>query len=340
MQIEKTMKKVTIKDVAKDAEVSVAAVSKVIRSAYGVSPSLKEKVEKSIKKLGYRPNTSARGMRGRTFTVGVLIVNLGNAYLPKLLEKINATLSASGYKMLIGLGQSELSIESSLIESMMDSNVDGLILIAPRLSDSALEKYAKQIPMAVVGHIENTATSFDTINGDDFLGAKLATRALIETGIKNIQMISQPLREFNKVDLNQERERGFLHALTEANHNNVTEDLIFRVSNNEDELKKELALFLNEQTLPCAIFCWSDTHAIPLLDECVKRQLIPQQDVFIIGYDNTPLSSFAMVNLSSIDQQAEKQGELAANALLERIKGRDTAKHLQVEPTLVSRCSH
>ena len=242
--------------------------------------------------------------------------------------------------MLIGLGQSELSIESSLIESMMDSNVDGLILIAPRLSDSALEKYAKQIPMAVVGHIENTATSFDTINGDDFLGAELATRALVETGIKNIKMISQPLREFNKVDLNQERERGFLHTLTKSNHNDVAEDRIFRVSNNEDELKKELALFLDEQTLPCAIFCWSDIHAIPLLDECIKRQLTPQKDVFIIGYDNTPLASYAMVNLSSIDQQAEQQGELAASALLERIKGRTAPKHLLVEPSLISRKSH
>jgi LacI family transcriptional regulator len=340
MQIEKTVKKITIKDVAKDAEVSVAAVSKVIRSAYGVSPALKEKVEKSIEKLGYRPNTSARGMRGKTFTIGVLIINLGNAYLPKLLEKINATLSESGYKMLIGLGQSELSIESSLIESMIDNNVDGLILVAPHLSDAALAQYAKQVPMTVIGHIENTATSFDTINGDDFLGAKLATRALVETGIKNIKMISQPLRELNKVDLNQERERGFLSSLTEANHSDVTEERIFRVSNNEDELKKELALFLDKQTLPCAIFCWSDIHAIPLLDECIKRQLTPQKDVFIIGYDNTPLASYSMVNLSSIDQQAEKQGELAANALLERIKGRNTAKHLQVEPALISRRSH
>ncbi|MBJ7538755.1 LacI family DNA-binding transcriptional regulator [Marinomonas transparens] len=335
-----TVKKITIKEVAKDAGVSVAAVSKVIRNAYGVSPALRKKVELSIKVLGYRPNTSARGMRGKTFTIGVLIAGLGNAYLPKLLEKINATIEKSDFKMLIGLGQGELSIESSLIESMIDNNVDGLILVAPRLSGTALEKYAKQIPMTVIGHVEDTAVSFDTINGDDYLGAQLATKALINTGVENVKMISLLLREFDEFDLNRERERGFLATLKEANISNGAEDRIFRSSDNEEQLRKDLNLFLDDIKTPCAIFCWSDIHAVPLLDECQKRHLVPQKDVFIIGYDNTPIASYAVVNLSSIDQQAEVQGELAADAILERIKGRSEAKHCQVAPTLIARKTH
>ncbi|WP_316862070.1 LacI family DNA-binding transcriptional regulator [uncultured Cohaesibacter sp.] len=118
--------KATIKDVAEDAGVSRSAVSKVLTNAYGVSDSMREKVEKSIAKLGYRPSTAARGMRGRTYAIGVLLVEMENPFMAELVEGIRKILNDANYKMLVGVSEARVNIETSLIESMMDFNLDGL----------------------------------------------------------------------------------------------------------------------------------------------------------------------------------------------------------------------
>ena len=119
-----------------------AAVSKVLRNAYGVSESLRERVQASIDKLGYRPSTAARAMRGRTYAVGVLVVDLRNPFVPDIVDGANAALAQSGYKALIGVGQSKVALESALVESMIDHNMDGLILIAPRLPREVIRRFA------------------------------------------------------------------------------------------------------------------------------------------------------------------------------------------------------
>ena len=144
--------RVTIRTVASDAGVSVAAVSKVLRNAYGVSEALRERVQASIDKLGYRPSTAARAMRGRTYTVGVLVIDLHNPFVPDIVDGANAALATSGYKALIGVGQSKVALESALIESMIDHNMDGLILIAPRLPREVIRRFATTKPIVIIGH--------------------------------------------------------------------------------------------------------------------------------------------------------------------------------------------
>ncbi|WP_211217708.1 LacI family DNA-binding transcriptional regulator [Rubellimicrobium thermophilum] len=90
----------TIRTVAADAGVSVAAVSKVMRNAYGVSEALRQKVEASIEKLGYRPSIAARGMRGQTYTFGVLLVDIENPFLPSIYHGIEDRAEAQGYKVM------------------------------------------------------------------------------------------------------------------------------------------------------------------------------------------------------------------------------------------------
>ena len=95
-------KRVTITDVARHAGVSVAAVSKVLRNAYGVSPAMRDKVQAAIAELGYRPHAAARGLRGRTYTIGVLLDNVRNAFFADILDGIRDELRNSEYTVLIG----------------------------------------------------------------------------------------------------------------------------------------------------------------------------------------------------------------------------------------------
>lgn len=328
-------KKVTMVQVSKDAGVSVAAVSKVIRNAYGVSDSLRTKVNESINKLGYRPNTSARALRGKTYTVGILVVDQRNMYLPNLLEYLNEFLFEAGYKTLIGIGHSETQIEKELIDSMLDHNVDGVIVISPRIAGQHLEDFAARIPMVVIGHHDNDTENFDTINSNDKVGGALATEELIKTGTHKICMLSLKSGIKNRYDVFHQRELGFTNTLEK--HQRCTDETIYPMSDNGKKLKQEITSFLRTVEKPCAVFCWSDMHAIPLLDIAHSQGLTLNDDLYVVGYDNVPIASHSLISLSSIDQNVKEQGRLAAETLLDRIKGRTGAKHILVPPTLIKR---
>ena len=124
-------KRATITDVARHAGVSTAAVSKVLRNAYGVSAAMQEKVRAAITELDYRPHAAARGMRGRTYTIGVLLDNIRNAFFADILDGVRAELDDSEYTVMIGAAGFGADAQRKTIQSMVDRQMDGLILIAP-----------------------------------------------------------------------------------------------------------------------------------------------------------------------------------------------------------------
>lgn len=327
--------KPTIRTVASDAGVSVAAVSKVLRNAYGVSDALREKVNESIERLNYRPSTAARGMRGQTYTVGLLLVEMANPFLPKVVGGVNEVLGAANFKTMMSVGQARLQIETTLIESMIDVRMDGLILIAPRISGSMLEKYAKQIPMVAIGHHEPSAATFDTVNSDDEQGARIAVEALIAKGFTSIEMVSLINRRGSAFDVFKQREAGYRAAISNAG----LPARILRFHETPDKKDQDIDEFFARANLPQAVFCWSDIHAVPLLNAARMRGLRVPQDLAIVGYDDNPVSSLPLIDLASIDQKGRMLGKLAATVLLERINGRIEAKHQLVTPQLVVRGS-
>ncbi len=329
--------KVTIRTVAADAGVSVAAVSKVLRNAYGVSTTLRDKVQASIERLGYRPSKAARAMRGQTYMIGILLVEMENPFLAPVINSINAVLAPSNYKALIGVGHATTHIESSLIESMLDSRMDGLILIAPRISGATLAKYARQAPMVVIGHHEATAQAYDTVNSDDLEGAQLAVRALIDAGHRRIHMVSLTHLRESGIDVYERREDGYRQAMLDAGLSEHIE--IVKSDINSESIAADMRAILQNENRPSAYFCWSDLHAIPLLNEAKQMGLRVPQDLAIVGYDNSPVAALPLINLASIDQSTQVLGEFAANYLLSRIKGRSVSQHMLVAPTLMRRDS-
>lgn len=331
------MARVTISDVAADAGVSRAAVSKVMRSAYGVSNAMRSNVLASIEKLGYRPSLAARGMRGRTYTVGVLLVEIGNPFLVGLIDSISTTLRAAGYQLMIGVGEAEDTIELSMIESMIAANMDGLILVAPRISGGVLAEVAQRIPIMAIGHHEPDATTFDTVNSDDFNGARMAVEALIAIGRRSITMLSLERARDDDTNVTHLRERGYLRAMHDAglaDHARV-------VRTTEAGLSfASLEALVGPRGLPAGLFCWSDIHAVAMVNLLKTRNIRVPEDLAIIGYDNSAPAAMPLIDLSSIDQNAAEIGCQSARILLSRIVGEHQARHLLIPPTLVHRSSH
>lgn len=320
--------RITIRHVAKDAGVSVAAVSKVLRNAYGVSDILRHKVETSIEKLNYRPSVAARGMRGRTYTIGVLVIELSNTFLAGVIESANTTLSESSYKSLIGLGRSASPIEASMIESMIDNRMDGVLIVAPRISGKVLERYARQIPIVVIAHHEPQAETYDTVNSDDRKGGYLAVEAALRQGHRDIAMLSYDLLDSPASVVAVQREMGYVEAMKQAG----LQSRIIRLPPVATDRKVAINNFLSAQDRPRAVFVWSDLDAVPLLNAARTNGIRVPEDLAIVGYDNSPFAAIPLVGLTSVDQNAAQMGRTAAETLLSRIDGREDVRHVLIEP--------
>ncbi|MBB4121945.1 LacI family DNA-binding transcriptional regulator [Martelella radicis] len=330
--------RVTIRTVAADAGVSVAAVSKVLRNAYGVSDALRENVMASIERLGYRPSTAARGMRGRTFTIGVLLINMENPFLPSLVAGFKRVMGKAGYNTLVGVGEARTHVETSLIESMIDMRIDGLLMIAPRISQDVLDTVARQVPVTVIGHHESAETAFDTVNSDDFAGGRKATEAMLARGYRDIAMLCLSARIEKEGQVWYEREKGYRSAMADAGLSDRAR--VVRVSEQPDNIYPDLrAMLERREEMPEAFFCWSDIHGVPLINLARKSGLKVPGDLGLVSYDNTASSALPLVELSSMDQKPQELGRIAADQLLTRIKGRTGTRHDLVTPELIIRSS-
>ncbi|MGK9236228.1 LacI family transcriptional regulator [Inquilinus limosus] len=330
--------RVTIRDVAQDAGVSVAAVSKVLRDAYGVSEALRGKVRASMARLGYRPLAAARGMRGQTYTLGITLSDIRNPFFADIMTGINAALERTQYQPLLGINQGSKAIEGDLIESMLDRQMDGLILIAPHIPVDALAALARRIPIVAIGHHQPEATAFDTVNNDDELGARLVVQHLADGGYRTIGMFSLALdRGSPETAVTWKREQGYraaMEGLGLGRYASVT-----RAALTLREIQTAARHLLQGPDRPEALFCWTDFVALEVISVAIGLGLTVPGDLAVVGYDNTMFCEMAQNDMTSVDQSGETLGLQCARLLIERIRGRAEAQHLLIQPRVVARAS-
>ena len=327
----------TIRDVASDAGVSVAAVSKVLRDAYGVSDALRAKVKASIDRLGYRPHAAARGMRGQTYTLGFLIPDLRNPFFADIMAGVNEALERTQYQTLLGVSESTPALELALIESMIDRQMDGLIVIGPRLTPDDLEPICARIPTVMIANQTGPDASFDTVNTDDQLGATLVVQHLIDRGYRHITFLSQRLDPMIEASVTAYREIGYRRAMEAAGLGRHMQ--VAYAHQTARETQTVARHLLEQRNRPDAIFCWTDFIALEVLSVARDLGLNVPGDLAVVGYDNTSYCDLAQNALTSIDQSGQVLGLQAARLLIERIGGRQKAEHYTVTPRLVARAS-
>lgn len=337
--MDKPVKKqrVTIRTVAEDAGVSVAAVSKVLRDAYGVSEALRSKVKASIERLGYRPHTAARGMRGQTYTLGFLLPDLRNPFFADIMAGVNAALERTQYQTLLGFGDSVPAAEETLIEEMIDRQMDGIMLIGPRIPQATLAQIAARIPMTIIAYHTAPTVNFDTVNNDDVHGAELVVQHLVASGYKHIAYLSQELVDDGAVMVTTQREIGYRASMEKAGLSKHV--VVVKADQTPRGVQNAARHLLEQRNRPDAIFCWTDFIALEVLSVAREMELDVPGDLAVVGYDNTSYCDLAQNALTSIDQSGQVLGLQAARLLIERIKGRNEPEHYMVAPRLVARRS-
>ncbi|GLQ10983.1 LacI family transcriptional regulator [Devosia yakushimensis] len=326
--------RVTIREVAEDAGVSVAAVSKVLREAYGVSESLRNKVRASMDKLNYRPLASARGMRGQTYTLGLILPDIRNPFFADILAGVNSALERTQYQLMMGTSHSHGPAEEAMIEAMIDRQMDGIILIGTTKYVDRLGHLARQKPLVAIGHHAKSNTDFDTVNNDDQLGARLVVKHLLANGFRNIAMLSLATTTSTILA---ERELGYRREMIEQG---VGENInIVRSPQTLREVQIAARRLLGGPDRPEALFCWTDFIALEVISVATELGLSIPGDLAIVGYDNTMYCDFAQNALTSVDQSGELLGLQSARLLIERVRGRGEAEHFVVTPRVVARNS-
>lgn len=322
-------------DVAHAAGVSKAAVSKVIRDAYGVSPAMRERVEAAIHELGYRPLIAARSMRGSSFSIGFEIPNLGNEFFTQLMIGAASRLEGTGYQLMVAPGVGELS-GTPVLENLADRQVDGLIAVSPEVTPEWLERLAANIPVVLIGR-HDRSKNYDTVTNDDAAGAHLAIAHLISLGHERIAHLTMKMTS-ERTDAEPPhtiRRNTYEVALTQRG---LVPEVVYCGAGAEDAYftAKEL---LESNSGITAIFAGNDTLAIDALRAAADLGLTPA-DISIAGYDDIRMSGHPLISLTTVTQFGETMGQVAIDLLMERIRDQRTSpRHLKLHPELRVRSS-
>ncbi|MFB2554402.1 LacI family DNA-binding transcriptional regulator [Herbiconiux liangxiaofengii] len=327
----------SLADVASHAGVSQGAVSKVIRNAYGVSPAMRRRVEAAIDDLNYRPSTSARGLRGQTFTmaIGSEIPQIGNDFFTQVTTGAARRLANSGYQLIIAPAL-EGEGDKHVLDALVDRQVDGIIAISLDVDPVWLDRFAEYVPTVLIGR-HDRPTNYDTVTNDDAAGVNLAMDHLIALGhteIAHLTVHAAPDRP------DSEAPHSIRRATYESRMTAIRspQRVVFTDASEHSASEATLDL-LDQSARPTAILAGNDTLAIGALRAIAERGLTAG-DVSVVGYDNIELASHPLVSLTTIDQYGELTGSTAVDLLLERIEGsRTEAKQITLDPAIVIRNS-
>ncbi|MFF7560445.1 LacI family transcriptional regulator [Streptomyces pseudovenezuelae] len=330
-------RRVTIVDVARHAQVSTTAVSKVLRNAYGASPEMRAKVRRAIEELGYRPLAAARGLRGQTYTIGVMLPDIRNPFFPEILDGVTGCLEATDYQVLLGPGCNGEKEEARVTEAMIDRGMDGLILVAPVSPRAHLEHVAAVVPTVVVGR-HGHSPAYDSVGDDDVTGAALVVGHLAGLGHRRIAHIehheTDPTRSVEMP--NAQRADGYRRAMRDLGLDQEI-DVVSTTYTQQGGYEGAREL-LSRARRPTAVFAGADIVAMGVLEAVAEAGLSVPGDISVAGYDNTTFAALGPISLTSVDQAGSEIGRNAARLLLERIANRGKPSvQVSLSPTLVTR---
>lgn len=311
----------TIHDVAREAGVSIATVSRVINNNYPVKKETRTKIEKAIKKLDYIPNEIARSLiLKNTSSIGIMVPSITNLFFSTMVEEVNEIFIEKGFTMSLYSTEGNSDNERRVIDNMISRNVDGIIAIDPsieNLENNYFQDLYKEIPIIIInGNTDKFGSNF--VSYDEEIGSKEAFQYLLDLGHEKISFIRGD-RSLS-YDLKEKVYRSFIKD-NDLNYENIVcvgMGNSLEVIENTERICKEI---FKSKDMGTAVFACNDLMAVGVLNACNKLDIRVPEDISIIGFDNTLITDITYPKLTTVDLQMKKVGSSAAVELINMIKG-------------------
>ena len=334
------MPQVSIKDIARMLNISVATVSRALHDRYDVNPETKRKVLELAEKLNYRPNSHAIGLlTKRTHTIGLVVPEIDNQFFSEIINGLENVAYEQGYNVMIFQSQNIYEREVKIIDQLIGARVDGVaISIGSSTEDFRHLNMLKEldIPLAMFDRAHDKVYGHKIIN-DNFDGGYKAGAFLIKSGRQRLAHIAGPAT----LKLSRLRLQGFKAALRDAQLELRPEYLVHTTFRMEDSYQTALNL-LRLLPRPDAIFAVSDYVALGVLKAARELDIKIPQELALIGFTNLAVGPLLEPPLTTISQQSYEMGQETARILLENIESSAEDFKLQTrifKPELVIRDS-
>ncbi|MEM9578413.1 MAG: LacI family DNA-binding transcriptional regulator [Pseudomonadota bacterium] len=302
----------TLSDVAREAGLSTAAVSRYLNSKLDLPNETKARVDAAIAKLDYRPNQMARRLTmGRTEAIALLVPEITNPFFAALAAAIETEARSHGYSVYLSSSGGSLDREIESLQRLSERHMDGLILCTNRPDDGSLAAQLERHRNVVLADEDVAGPQLGRVFVDNRLGAKLATRHLIGFGHRDIAIIAGPKTLFS----GRERLAGFREAMAKANVP-VDKRRVFQGSYSMDYGRQVARSLLAGPARPTAIFACSDFVATGVLEVARALSISVPDELSIIGFDDMPFASMLSPGLTTVHQPVDDLGKHAVRALL------------------------
>ena len=340
-------RKITLKQIARELDVSISTVSKSLRNSQEISEDTREKVKAFAKLYNYKPNNIALSLKNRkTKTIGVIIPEIVHHFFSNVIKGIENVALNRGYNVIVGLSNESFAKEVINMEMLANGSIDGFIL---SLSKETLqqqdyhhltETIYQGMPIVMFDRITNDIKC-DKVIVNDLRGAQMAVEKLIHSGGKKIGIITTK----DYVSVGRLRTQGYIKAL-EENGIQPEAGLIIKVDDeliSEDQLQEienEIKiLFLNNPDLD-GVFAVNELYAITAMKVARQMGLKIPQDIQVVGFTDGVLSKHAVPSLTTVSQHSQQMGEKCAILLIDRLENKkeeDQFETIIIQTDLIER---
>lgn len=319
----------TIYDVATEAKVSPATVSRVLNGA-DVSQVLTTRVREAVERLDYRPNSIARSLRRRTSTVwGLIISDIENPFFTSMVRGVEDVAQASGYSVVLCNSDESLEKEARYVDVIVDERMAGAIVSPASEHDSDFSELQERgVPVVSIDRRLDQQT-VDTVLVDNPLGAELATRHLCAEGWQRVACICGPRRTTTGA----QRLHGYRRALERTGVRDP--DLVVEANFKADGGYEAARALLQRSAPPDALFVANNLMSLGALEALREAGLTPAADLGVAVFDDMPWATLVRPRLTAVAQPTYEIGKEAARLLVARIQGnRGAPRQVVLAPTL------
>jgi len=320
---------VTIYDVAREAGVSMATVSRVVNNNPNVKPQTRKKVFEAIEKLGYRPNAVARGLASkRTTTVGVVIPDISNHIYAEVARGIEDIANMYHYNIILCNADKKKEKEIRVINTLLEKQVDGLLFMGAAVTDDHIEAFRTTTVPIVLCATSDEKHEYPSVDIDHEQAAYDATKQLLEAGHRKVGMISGRLEDpFTGLA----RYQGYRRALEEAGIP-FREEYVRSGTLRYASGMEAMNYFLQLKDRPTAIFVANDEMALGAIHQVQDAGLKVPDDISVISVDNSKLSIMVRPQLSTVSQPMYDIGAVSMRLLTKLMKNEQVEEKRVILP--------